>query len=56
MLIRIGAYIKGSDSELDEAINKKDNMEKFLSQNSSIQNPLADTIANLLTVMNQDSL
>jgi flagellum-specific ATP synthase len=56
MLIRIGAYIKGSDSELDEAINKKDNMEKFLTQNSSIQNPLADTIANLLTVMNQDSL
>jgi flagellum-specific ATP synthase len=52
MLIRIGAYTKGTDPELDEAINKKDAMEKFLTQNSSIQNPLADTIANLLAVMN----
>jgi flagellum-specific ATP synthase len=52
MLIRIGAYTKGTDPELDEAINKKDDMEKFLTQNSSIQNPLADTIANLLAVMN----
>ena len=52
MLIRIGAYTKGTDPELDEAINKKDDMEKFLTQSSSIQNPLADTIANLLAVMN----
>jgi flagellum-specific ATP synthase len=52
MLIRIGAYTKGSDPELDEAINKKDDMEKFLTQDSSIQNPLSDTIANLLAVMN----
>jgi len=52
MLIRIGAYTKGTDPELDEAINKKEDMEKFLTQSSSIQNPLADTIANLLAVMN----
>jgi flagellum-specific ATP synthase len=52
MLIRIGAYTKGTDPELDEAINKKEDMEKFLTQSSSIQNPLADTIANLLSVMN----
>lgn len=34
MIIRIGAYTKGSDKELDEAISKKEAMEKFLSQNA----------------------
>jgi len=33
VLIRIGAYQKGSDPELDEAINKKQQMENFLKQN-----------------------
>jgi flagellum-specific ATP synthase len=32
VLIRIGAYQKGNDKELDEAIIKKDIMEKFLGQ------------------------
>ncbi|WP_270988553.1 flagellar protein export ATPase FliI [Campylobacter upsaliensis] len=32
VLLRIGAYQKGSDKELDEAIMKKDLMQKFLSQ------------------------
>ncbi len=31
-LIRIGAYTKGSDPELDEAIDKKEAMQKFISQ------------------------
>ena len=31
-LIRIGAYNKGSDPELDEAIDKKEAMQKFISQ------------------------
>jgi flagellum-specific ATP synthase len=35
MLIRIGAYQKGSDAQLDEAIAKKGDMEKFLIQNST---------------------
>lgn len=33
VLLRIGAYQKGSDRELDEAIGKKDFMQKFLAQN-----------------------
>jgi len=32
-LIRIGAYQKGVDKDLDEAINKKEAMENFLRQN-----------------------
>ena len=34
-LIRIGAYTKGSDPELDEAIDKKEAMQKFISQGST---------------------
>ncbi|EPX4148063.1 TPA: flagellar protein export ATPase FliI [Campylobacter jejuni] len=33
VLLRIGAYQKGSDKELDEAIAKKEFMQKFLGQN-----------------------
>ncbi|HEG6646505.1 TPA: flagellar protein export ATPase FliI [Campylobacter jejuni] len=33
VLLRIGAYQKGSDKELDEAIFKKEFMQKFLGQN-----------------------
>ena len=32
VLIRIGAYQKGNDKELDEAILKKEVMEEFLGQ------------------------
>ncbi|RDU65038.1 flagellar protein export ATPase FliI [Helicobacter sp. MIT 14-3879] len=34
ILIRIGSYQKGSDKELDFAINKKDKLEAFLEQDS----------------------
>ncbi|MBX0390721.1 flagellar protein export ATPase FliI [Campylobacter jejuni] len=33
VLLRIGAYQKGSDKEFDEAISKKEFMQKFLGQN-----------------------
>ncbi|ECB9942640.1 flagellar protein export ATPase FliI [Campylobacter jejuni] len=33
VLLRIGAYQKGSDKELDQAISKKEFMQKFLGQN-----------------------
>lgn len=33
VLLRIGAYQKGSDKELDEAVSKKEFMQKFLGQN-----------------------
>ena len=32
ILIRIGSYQKGSDKELDDAINKKDKLDTFLQQ------------------------
>jgi flagellum-specific ATP synthase len=51
MLIRIGAYVKGTDSELDEAIDKKEPMEKFMSQDSSMQNKYKDTVDSLIKLM-----
>ncbi len=35
VLIRVGAYVKGSDKELDEAIAKRAIIEEFLSQNAN---------------------
>ncbi|MEA1891661.1 MAG: flagellar protein export ATPase FliI [Campylobacterota bacterium] len=51
MLIRIGAYVKGTDAELDEAMNKKEPMEKFLSQPDSVQVPYEDSIKELMGLM-----
>ncbi|MBE0513527.1 flagellar protein export ATPase FliI [Sulfurimonas sp.] len=48
MLIRIGAYTKGGDSDLDEAIAKKGEMEKFLIQNSMQKSDFNDTLDALL--------
>ncbi|MDP2894904.1 MAG: flagellar protein export ATPase FliI [Sulfurimonas sp.] len=50
VLIRIGAYQKGSDPELDEAINKKAEMEKFLTQKSTMINEFNDTLESLLKI------
>ena len=52
-LVRIGAYTKGSDPELDEAIDKKDSMEKFISQNSMVQENFDDTSVALIDLMNR---
>jgi len=52
VLIRIGAYSKGTDSELDEAMEKKEGMEKFLVQGSTFKSPFSDTIDTLLALMN----
>ena len=51
MLIRIGAYTKGTDSELDEAMDKKEEMEKFLTQGATFQSPFNDTENTLLSLM-----
>ena len=51
MLIRIGAYTKGSDPELDEALNKKKGMDDFLKQDSGFQSPYEDTTNNIITLM-----
>ncbi|MGE4396043.1 MAG: flagellar protein export ATPase FliI [Sulfurimonas sp.] len=48
MLIRIGAYTKGTDPDLDEAIRKKDDMEKFLIQNAMQKSDFNDTLETLL--------
>ncbi|MEA2092331.1 MAG: flagellar protein export ATPase FliI [Campylobacterota bacterium] len=51
MLIRIGAYVKGTDSELDEAIEKKKAMEKFVSQYADEQVGYEDSTKELIALM-----
>jgi flagellum-specific ATP synthase len=50
-LIRIGAYSKGSDPELDEAIDKKVSMQDFISQNADIQEKFETTVSSLIELM-----
>jgi len=50
-LIRIGAYTKGSDPELDEAIEKKSAMEAFISQESTVQEKVEETVATIVELM-----
>lgn len=51
MIIRIGAYVKGTDSELDEAIDKKDDMEKFMSQYANEQISYEDSLDELMALV-----
>lgn len=51
MLIRIGAYVKGTDKELDEAINKKEKMEAFLSQGAKFKSDFNETVDQLIVLM-----
>jgi flagellum-specific ATP synthase len=51
MLIRIGAYVRGTDRELDEAISKKEKMEAFLSQESMSMTQYQETIDQLMELM-----
>jgi flagellum-specific ATP synthase len=51
MLIRIGAYVKGTDKELDEAISKKEKMELFLSQEAMSTSSSQETVDQLITLM-----
>ena len=51
VLIRIGAYTKGSDPDLDEAINKKPAMDEFLIQNSTTQSVYDETVQTLVNIM-----
>jgi len=50
-LIRIGAYTKGTDPELDEAINKKSAMEAFITQDSRIQESFEETVTAIVALM-----
>jgi flagellum-specific ATP synthase len=51
MLIRIGAYVQGTDRELDEAMAKKAKMEAFLSQESMSITHFQETIDQLIDLM-----
>ena len=50
-LIRIGAYTKGSDAELDEAIDKKEDMEAFITQSATVEVPFSETTHTLISLM-----
>jgi flagellum-specific ATP synthase len=50
-LIRIGAYVKGSDKELDEAIDKKVAMEEFITQDAAKTEHFEDTIKTIVDLM-----
>lgn len=51
VLIRIGAYTKGSDTELDKALAKKEDMEAFLTQKSTLQIAFEDSVNTLMEIM-----
>lgn len=51
MLIRIGAYTKGTDKELDEAIGKKEQMERFLTQGEKFKTDFQETVDQLIAMM-----
>ncbi|MEA3369824.1 MAG: flagellar protein export ATPase FliI [Campylobacterota bacterium] len=52
-LIRIGAYTKGSDRELDEAIAKKEQMERFISQGATFRVSFSEALDELLELMKE---
>lgn len=51
VLIRIGAYTAGHDAELDEAISKKEKMEKFVSQGSGYISNYEESVEGLVSLM-----
>jgi len=51
MLIRIGAYVKGSDRELDEAIAKKEAMEGFISQGAKFKSAFNETVDEMIALV-----
>ena len=50
-LIRIGAYVQGSDAELDEAIAKKDAMMRFIAQGAMYIVKFDETVSELIAMM-----
>ena len=51
VLIRIGAYQKGNDAELDRAIEKKSAMDDFLKQDSAQKCTFSNTINELIAII-----
>jgi flagellum-specific ATP synthase len=50
-LIQVGAYTANTDPEIDEAIRLKSKIDKFLQQGSNEEISLADTVAELLRII-----
>ncbi|MEN4053044.1 MULTISPECIES: flagellar protein export ATPase FliI [Sulfurimonas] len=50
-LIRIGAYVQGSDAELDEAIEKKDAMMRFIAQGATYIVHFNEAVKELIAIM-----
>jgi flagellum-specific ATP synthase len=50
-LIQVGAYAKGSDASVDEAISRRDGLQAFLAQATGERAPLAQTAALLERVL-----
>ncbi len=51
LIIRIGTYQKGTDPELDEAIEKKEFMEEFLKQNENESVPFKKSVELLKKIL-----
>lgn len=52
-LINIGAYMKGSNPNIDNAISKVDDINKFLRQNYDETTSLKQTIENLGEILSE---
>jgi len=50
-LIRIGAYVKGSDEELDEAIDKKELMERFITQGANYKVSFSQSVEDIISLI-----
>jgi len=49
-MITIGAYVKGTNPAVDEAIAKRESVEEFLVQGIEEKAPIADTIKRLSAI------
>ncbi len=54
-LIRIGAYLQGSDAELDEAIEKKDAMKQFIVQGATHIVHFDKAVEELISIMDTET-
>jgi flagellum-specific ATP synthase len=51
MIIRIGAYVKGTDRELDEAMAKKEALEKFMIQDATFKSVYDESVKSLIQIV-----
>ena len=49
-LVSMGAYIAGTDAELDEALKAWPKIQNFLRQESEVASPLSNTLEALLKI------